>query len=82
LLDRFHDLLEYSVRISKDVVVPETQNVEAAFLQISIAGLVSFAFSMLTAIRFNDKHLFERYEVNDPRSERHLPAEFGARELP
>ena len=81
MLDGFHNFLEHSVCIPKDVVVPETQNVEAAFLQISIAGLISFAFSVLTAVRFDNEHSFEGHEINDPRSDGHLPAEFYFGEL-
>jgi hypothetical protein len=59
LLDRVHDLLEHTVRILKDVVVPKTQGAETAFPQVGIANLIACALGVLAAIRFNDEHLFE-----------------------
>jgi len=52
-------LLEHAVRIPKDVVVPETQDAKAAASQVSIANLIAYILSMLTAICLNDEHLFE-----------------------
>jgi hypothetical protein len=82
LLDRFYDLLEHSFCISNGVVVPETQDTKAAAPQVGVSRLVSCALGVLTAIRLDSEHSFERHEVNDPRSERHLPAEFYICELP
>ena len=79
--DRFQDPLEYSVGVPKDVVVPETQNTKTTFPQVGIADLIVCALGVLTSIRFNDEHLFERYEVDNPRPERHLSAKFYMREL-
>jgi hypothetical protein len=81
LLDRFHDLLEHSVRIPKNVVVPEAQDAKAAFPQVDVACSVSRTISVLASIRFNDEHLLERHEVNNPRPEGYLPAEFCFDEL-
>jgi len=82
VLDCLHDLLEHSVRISKNVGVPEAQGTKAAITQVGIARLISCTVSVLTAIRFNDEHLFERHEVDNPRSDGHLPAKFGTCKLP
>ena len=82
MLNRFQNSLEHSVCISKDVVVPETENAKATFLQVGITDLISPIFSVLTSIRFNDKHLFERHEVNDPGADGYLPTKFDASELP
>lgn len=65
-----------------NVVVPEAQNEKAAALQIGVAHLIAFAFRMLTSIRFNDQPLRERNEVDDPGSDRDLPAEFDGVQLP
>jgi hypothetical protein len=82
LLDRFQDLLDHSIGIPENAVVPEAQNAKAAVPQIGIASLVTCALNMLTAIRFNDEHLFERHKIDDPGPERDLPAEFDMGELP
>jgi hypothetical protein len=82
LLDRFQDLLDHSIRIPKNVVVPEAQNAKAAVPQIGIASLVACALNTLTAIHFNDEHLFERHKIDEPWPERNLPAEFDMGELP
>jgi hypothetical protein len=50
-------------------------------LQVSVASLIPYALSVLTAIRFNDEHLLERHEVDNPRSDGHLPAKFGTCKL-
>jgi hypothetical protein len=81
LLNGFHDSLEYSVGIPKDVVVPETQDAETAAPQVGVANLVSVIFSVLTSVRFDDEHFFKRDEVNHPRSKGHLPAEFSGCQL-
>ena len=39
-------------------------------------------FGVLTSVRFNNKHLFEGDEVNDPRADGYLPTKFYASELP
>jgi hypothetical protein len=82
LFNRFHNSLEYSICISKDVIVPESQNAESTVLQIRVACLISLIFGVLTSVRFNDEHLFERHEVNDPRADGYLPTKFDASELP
>jgi hypothetical protein len=51
-------------------------------LQISIANFVSCIFGVLTSIRFNNKHLIERHEINDPGPEGYLSAKFDMGELP
>jgi hypothetical protein len=81
LLDRFQDPFEYSISVSKDVVVPETQNTKAAFPQVGIADFIVCALGALTTVRFNDEHLFERHVIDDPEPEGHLPAKFNMREL-
>jgi hypothetical protein len=81
LLDGLKNLLKHSICISQNVVVPETQNAKTSLLQISVTDLVLAVLDMLTAVRFNNEHLFERHEVNNPRSERHLPTEFDVCKL-
>jgi hypothetical protein len=51
-------------------------------LQVSIADLISLIICVLASIRFNNKHLFEGNEVNNPRSNGDLPTKFDASELP
>jgi len=82
LLDRFHNFLENTVRIPKDVVVPEAQNSEAAFLQVGVTSLVPSIFGVQTAVRLNNKHLIEGDEVYDPGSDWYLAAELNISELP
>jgi hypothetical protein len=74
--------LEYSSRIPDDIVVPEAQNTESSFLQVRITSLVSSAFGVLASISFNNEHLFEGDEVNNPGSNRYLSAEFRICQLP
>ena len=81
MLNRFQDSLKHSVCISKDIVVPETQNAKATAPQIGITNLIACVVGVLTSVRFNDEHLFERHEVNDPGADGYLPAEFDASEL-
>jgi hypothetical protein len=51
-------------------------------LQICVASLISPIFGVLTFIRFDDEHLFERHEVNDPGADGDLPTKFCTCELP
>jgi hypothetical protein len=76
LLDRVYDVLEHAVCIRKGVIVPETQDAEAAFLQVGVTNLIACALGMLTAICFDDEHVLETDEVGDPGTERHLSSEF------
>jgi len=43
--------------------------------------LVASAFRVLAAISFHNEPLFESDEINDPRSNRYLPAKFNIFEL-
>lgn len=64
----FQNLLQYAIRIFKNVVVPEAENAEAASLQILVAHLISFVLGVLASIRFDDEHMLEGDEIDDPRS--------------
>jgi len=81
LLNCFQNSLEHSVCISKDVIVPETQNAKSATPQIGITNLVACIVGVLASIRFDDKPVFETDEINDPRSNGNLSAEFRIGEL-
>jgi len=59
VLDRFHDLLEHSFRIPKDIVVPETQDAKTAIPQVGVTSLIVCTIDMLTAVRFNNEHVFK-----------------------
>jgi hypothetical protein len=82
LLNCFQNSLKHSICISKNVIVPETQNAKSAASQVGITNLIGCIVGVLTSVRFNNKHLFERNEVNDPGADGDLSAEFRIRELP
>jgi len=69
VLDCLSNLLKRAARIPKNLMIPETEDAKAVV-------------SVLTSIRLNDKHLFERDEVNNPGSDGNLSAEFCACKLP
>jgi hypothetical protein len=50
-------------------------------LQIRVASLILPIFGVLASVRFNNKHLFERNEVNDPGADGNLSAKLDASEL-
>ena len=81
MFDSFDDALEHSIRISKDVVVPETQDAKAAILQIGITCFIGRVFCMLATICLDNEHLFESDEVDDPKSDGNLSTEFDISEL-
>jgi len=82
LLNCFEDLLEHSVRISQNVIVPEPQDPKPALLQISITCLISLILGVLASICFDDKHVFETDEINDPGPDGNLSVEFRIYKLP
>jgi hypothetical protein len=59
MFDRFYDLFEYSFRIFEDIVVPETQNAKTAISQVGVTSLIVCTIGMLTAVRFNNEHVFK-----------------------
>jgi len=67
---------KHHFRALQNVVVPEAQGAKSALLQISVSLLVSRTLRMLAAIGFHDQTTFERHEIRDPRTNRHLPAKF------
>jgi hypothetical protein len=80
-VQHFEDSQKHSLRILQNVMIPEADDPETARRQISIAPQIRRAFAVLTAVGLNDKPLLERNEINNPRTDRHLPAEFHVCQL-
>jgi len=70
----------HAFRPRKNVIVPISNGSKAARHKVSVAPDVSPTFVMLSAIGVDDKPTFERYEICNPRTDRHLPAKLDIRE--
>jgi hypothetical protein len=78
-------ILEYSVQIVHNVIVPTPNDPKADGLEISVATLILlnlFGISMAVAVYFNDERLFRTIEVHDVRTNAMLPTKLDPLQLP
>ncbi len=68
---------QYLAGLIKDLVIPETQNLESSRLQPSITHSVFVtAFSMLPTVQFDNNPAFEANKIHDIWAQRLLSPEF------
>ena len=78
----FEDGLKYDVRLSEDIIVPETEHAEPVRSDKGVATfIVGGLFNMLTSIQLNDDGSFQANEVANVTANRVLAAEFEAAQL-
>jgi hypothetical protein len=77
---RSEDCIGSDERSRENVIVPQSQDREAAIGEVAIAALVVPAVRVLTAISLNHQTLLERNKIHDPRSYRHLTTKFHVSE--
>lgn len=73
---------EYAFHVLGQVIVPESQDAEAAQIQFGITLPVAIALVVLNAVEFDDQPAFEADEIRDRVSDRHLSSELQAAEPP
>jgi hypothetical protein len=78
---RDQDLVEDRIGLAQYVVVPEADHSKSGMLQPSgPRGVVARAVEMLPAVEFDHQPRTESDEIDDPRTNRLLPAELDARQ--
>ncbi len=67
-----------AARILQHSIIPEPQHTKPLTFQPSCATLVGLAIRMLASVDFEDETPFERYEINDVRSDWYLPLDLDS----
>jgi hypothetical protein len=83
LIDRAQNLFEHPVRVSYNVVIPESTHEITHRLQDS--GSIPITFSVvgvLTAIELHNQLGIRAEEIDDKAVDRHLPLELPSIQLP
>jgi hypothetical protein len=80
-IDFNQNSIQDACQVLVDVMVPESKDRKACFLQTGIPQAVLLAFNVLAAIQFDDQSLLQTEEVDNVASQRGLPPEFYAERL-
>jgi hypothetical protein len=67
------DGVQYVVRTSEDVAIPEAEKAEALGMEIGVTNEIALGLSVLGTICFNDEASLEADEICDVVSNRQLP---------
>jgi hypothetical protein len=81
-VQHFEDSLKHAIRVLEDVVIPKPDDPKTTSRQIGVAVRIHRTFTVLAAVSFNHQPLLKCNKVDDPRTDRHLPAEFRSGQLP
>ena len=73
---RVQNHFQYAVRIPQNIVVPEPQHAKSFAAKIAVAHDVLLVLCVLPPIDLDDQLSSKAREVNDVRTDRHLPFEF------
>ena len=83
LIDRAQNLFEHPVRVSYNVVIPESKHEITHRLEDSRSVRITFGvMGVLTAIKLHDQLGVGAEEVDDKTLDRHLPLEFPSVQSP
>ena len=77
MVEVINNLLQATMRIFHDIVVPEPEDSKSPFAKIGSSPLiVMMRFAMLASIQLNAKLLLQTAVINDERANRELSPEF------
>ena len=67
-----HDRLKHTLGILIEIVVPDTQDRPALFLEEAVTPLISLRFRMLAAVKFDDQPRLPARKIGEVRTDRQL----------